>query len=378
MLQRVPAFKIVLIGEPEVGKSSIFLKYIKNQFDYEYKPTRKVSIQNVVKKVNIPGDTVVGVTLWDLPSQDDMDLRETYYRNADAAIVVVDMNNTKSIELANTWKQEFANKVTKTKTLIETLPDGTHTSKMELLPCDSTLIPVLLLGNKYDLIEEKLQTEELKDMLNEPLGDDESESESNLLKSPQKEKPQCVKLLEEEAEEHHFVGSIMVSAKDENFSVHSAIQAFVRFLLEDSLPRGKKKMLTIEDEDKEETELTVAPQQRLLPQTGVIELDKIFQACSVPIKRSQDYATYYDLVLKTFKQRCADMGYLRESKASLEDCIIGLRDGLKSETELELKVKDNDGFVCLYHGKEEDEDYRMDKQLTKTLNIFNNEVSSTI
>ena len=59
----------------------------------------------------------------------------------------------------------------------------------------------------------------------------------------------------------------------------------------------------------------------------------------MPIKRSQDYATYYDLVLKTFKQRCADMGYLRESKASLEDCIIGLRDGLKSETELELKVR---------------------------------------
>lgn len=66
------------------------------------------------------------------------------------------MNNTKSIELANTWKQEFANKVTKTKTIIETLPDGTHTSKMELLPCDSTLIPVLLLGNKYDLVRNQL------------------------------------------------------------------------------------------------------------------------------------------------------------------------------------------------------------------------------
>lgn len=63
-----------------------------------------------------------------------------------------------------------------------------------------------LINNYYVQIEEKLQTEELKDMLNEPLGDDESESESNLLKSPQKEKPQCVKLLEEEAEEHHFVG----------------------------------------------------------------------------------------------------------------------------------------------------------------------------
>lgn len=36
---------VLFPGEPEVGKSSIFLKYIKNQFDYEYKPTRKVSIR---------------------------------------------------------------------------------------------------------------------------------------------------------------------------------------------------------------------------------------------------------------------------------------------------------------------------------------------
>ena len=32
-------------GEPEVGKTSVFLKYTKNQFNYEYKPTRKVNIR---------------------------------------------------------------------------------------------------------------------------------------------------------------------------------------------------------------------------------------------------------------------------------------------------------------------------------------------
>ena len=66
--------------------------------------------------------------------------------------VVVDMNNMKSIELANSWKQQFANKVTKVKNVTETLPDGSLTSKMEMLPCDGTAIPVLLLGNKYDLV----------------------------------------------------------------------------------------------------------------------------------------------------------------------------------------------------------------------------------
>jgi len=66
--------------------------------------------------------------------------------------VVVDMNNMKSIELANSWKQEFANKVTKVKNVTETLPDGSLTSTMEMLPCDGAVIPVLLLGNKYDLV----------------------------------------------------------------------------------------------------------------------------------------------------------------------------------------------------------------------------------
>ena len=77
------------------------------------------------------------------------------------------------------------------------------------------------------------------------------------------------------------------------------------------------------------------------------QLDKIVLACSVPIKRSQDYATYYDLVLKSFKQTCADMGYLKESKASLEDCIIGLRDALKSDTQLELKVSHTSAYILV-------------------------------
>lgn len=39
-----------------------------------------------MKKVNVPGNTVASVALWDLPSREDMDMRETYYRNVDAAI----------------------------------------------------------------------------------------------------------------------------------------------------------------------------------------------------------------------------------------------------------------------------------------------------
>ena len=73
-------------GDPEVGKSSIFLRYTKNQFDYSYQPSASVSIGNVVKHVNIPYETVVSVALWDLPGREEMDLRRSYYKDVDAAI----------------------------------------------------------------------------------------------------------------------------------------------------------------------------------------------------------------------------------------------------------------------------------------------------
>ena len=40
--ENIPSFKIVLIGDPGVGKTAIFERYIWNRFRDEYKPTKKV------------------------------------------------------------------------------------------------------------------------------------------------------------------------------------------------------------------------------------------------------------------------------------------------------------------------------------------------
>ena len=45
-----------------------------------------VNIGNVVKKVNIPFETVVSVSVWDLPGREEMDLRRSYYTDVDAAV----------------------------------------------------------------------------------------------------------------------------------------------------------------------------------------------------------------------------------------------------------------------------------------------------
>ncbi len=64
----------------------------------------------------------------------------------------------------------------------------------------------------------------------------------------------------------------MVSAKDDNFSVHSAIQAFVRLLLDNPSLRGKKRVLDEEEDKDEGNKDDKVPQNRILTQTGIVEV----------------------------------------------------------------------------------------------------------
>ena len=42
--------------------------------------------ENDVRKLNVPANTVVSLTLWDIPGREDMDIHKSYFRNLDAAI----------------------------------------------------------------------------------------------------------------------------------------------------------------------------------------------------------------------------------------------------------------------------------------------------
>ena len=77
----------------------------------------------------------------------------------DCVAVVVDMTDDASIELAAAWKQEFVNKVSRVHLVTEKMPDGVEASRYEKLPCDARDIPVLLLGNKYDLVSCNVKTD---------------------------------------------------------------------------------------------------------------------------------------------------------------------------------------------------------------------------
>lgn len=44
------------------------------------------SFESVVKKLNVPEHAIVTVELWDVPGENDIDLRKTYYLDVDAVI----------------------------------------------------------------------------------------------------------------------------------------------------------------------------------------------------------------------------------------------------------------------------------------------------
>ncbi|WAR07605.1 RB32B-like protein [Mya arenaria] len=203
-LEQLPALKIAIVGDPGVGKTSVLLRYLRNQFSPLYIPTKKVAIENVVRKVNVPAHTVVSLTFWDIPGREDMDIHKAYFRNLDAAIVVVDLTNKATIDMANVWRQTVVNKLTKTVPI-----DGNNNPGEPMVteePVEDPFnFPVLLLGNKLDIIESEIY----EGIVNKQVSVDVDAD-----------------------------GVVTVSAKQSDNSVAMAIQSLVRNILEKrNIPR---------------------------------------------------------------------------------------------------------------------------------------------
>uniref|UniRef100_H2Y707 small monomeric GTPase n=1 Tax=Ciona savignyi TaxID=51511 RepID=H2Y707_CIOSA len=102
---KICQFKLVLLGESAVGKSSLVLRFVKGQF-HEYQEstigaaflTQTVCLQDITVKFEI----------WDTAGQERYhSLAPMYYRGAQAAIVVYDITNQDTFTRAKTWVKEL-------------------------------------------------------------------------------------------------------------------------------------------------------------------------------------------------------------------------------------------------------------------------------
>lgn len=89
-------FKVVMVGDPKVGKTSLVKRYVVNEF----KEVQKSTIGGTFLSKNIEIDGVsVKLQIWDTAGQDKYRvLQSIYYRGAVGAFVVFDVNEPTSWE----------------------------------------------------------------------------------------------------------------------------------------------------------------------------------------------------------------------------------------------------------------------------------------
>ncbi|KAG2155698.1 GTP-binding protein RAB5 [Suillus clintonianus] len=127
-------FKLVLLGESAVGKSSLVLRFVKDQFD-DYREST-IGAAFLTQTVTLEDQTTVKFEIWDTAGQERYkSLAPMYYRNANCAVVVYDITQTASLEKAKTWIRELQRQA------------------------DPSIV-IALCGNKLDLSERRQVTEE--------------------------------------------------------------------------------------------------------------------------------------------------------------------------------------------------------------------------
>ncbi|SJL06410.1 probable GTP-binding protein ypt5 [Armillaria ostoyae] len=95
-------FKLVLLGESAVGKSSLVLRFVKDQFD-DYREST-IGAAFLTQTVTLEDQT----TVKDTAGQERYkSLAPMYYRNANCAVVVYDITQSASLEKARTWIREL-------------------------------------------------------------------------------------------------------------------------------------------------------------------------------------------------------------------------------------------------------------------------------
>ena len=123
-------FKIAVIGDGAVGKTSLIKNFTKGSFDRDYVKTIGAQLSKFNKKIN--GD-LIRLIFWDIAGQDDFNfLHHLFYKESKAAIIVYSLEDNKlgqnSFNHVKNWH--------------------------EVVKENCGNIPIVLFANKVDLVDE--------------------------------------------------------------------------------------------------------------------------------------------------------------------------------------------------------------------------------
>ncbi|MBN1800262.1 MAG: GTP-binding protein [Candidatus Lokiarchaeota archaeon] len=129
------SFKVIVIGDGAVGKTSLIKRFVHDTFNKEYINTLG---SEITKYSEIVEDVNVNLIFWDLAGQSGFSrIRENFFKGSNAAIVVF------SHEETDLGEQSFRNMLKWLQDVYE------HCGR----------IPLILFGNKVDLVDENELTD---------------------------------------------------------------------------------------------------------------------------------------------------------------------------------------------------------------------------
>uniref|UniRef100_A0A6C0CH34 GTP-binding protein n=1 Tax=viral metagenome TaxID=1070528 RepID=A0A6C0CH34_9ZZZZ len=133
-MEPVYIFKVVLLGDPMVGKSAFIKRCTSGSFNSNY--VKRVGVDFTSKTVQLPDGKQAHIHFWDiLGSSRVIDQPSIYFRNTHGAIVMYDSNEPNGKAHVAEWK-----------TLLETY------ATLDGKPCNP---PTILVANKLDLVCKK-------------------------------------------------------------------------------------------------------------------------------------------------------------------------------------------------------------------------------
>ena len=130
---------IILVGDTNVGKTSIFKRYYKNEFKASKNAT--IGVEFEAKEFKYKGQKY-SIQIFDTAGQERFrSLTESYFHLGDGAFVVFDLTNKNSLISISGW----------IKNVIEKKPN----------------VKIIILGNKDDLKDRQIPEDEINEVLEE-------------------------------------------------------------------------------------------------------------------------------------------------------------------------------------------------------------------
>ncbi|KAG0180088.1 Ras- protein Rab-18 [Apophysomyces sp. BC1021] len=106
MAQEIPTLKLLLIGNSNVGKSSLLLRFTDDTFLPQEEVSATIGVDFKVSMMQMEGQTFK-LTIWDTAGQERFrTLTSSYYRGAQGVILVYDVSNRDTFDALSTWWNE--------------------------------------------------------------------------------------------------------------------------------------------------------------------------------------------------------------------------------------------------------------------------------